>query len=168
VPFLQALAKRKADLTGVEVLILGSGDALPACQSLVRDARLEGVVKFAGALPRPAMLAALAEAVIGVLPLWDNRLNRARFPLKMLDYLACGCAVAASDTGMARAVLRDGETALLSPPGDMDRLVENVLRLARDAALRDRLALNGRQLVQEYDEPAVCSRWQAALEQPAG
>lgn len=162
-PFLRALARRKADLAGLEIAILGGGDALPACQALAREAGLEGVVKFAGVLPRPAMLAALAEAEIGVLPLWDNRLNRARFPLKLLDYLACGCAVAASNTGMAQAVLRDGETGLLSPAGDMDRLVENVLQLARDTALRERIATSGRRLVQAYDEPVVCARWQAAL-----
>ena len=161
-PFLRALAKRKADVAGIEIIILGGGDALTACRALARETGLDNVT-FTGAMTRPAMLAALAEAEIGVLPLWDNRLNRARFPLKMLDYLACGCAMAASDTGMAHEVLRDGETALLSPAGDMDRLVENVARLARDAALRERLALNGCQLAKEYDEEPVCSRWLAAL-----
>ena len=162
-PFLRALALRKADLAGLEIVILGGGDALPACRQLVAEAGLGGLVRFTGALPRAAMLAALAEAEIGVLPLWDNRLNRARFPLKLLDYLACGCAVAASATGMAQAVLRDGDSGLLSPPGDMARLVENVLRLARDPTLRHRLAGNGRRLVQDYDASVVCARWEATL-----
>jgi hypothetical protein len=34
-PFLRALARRQADLAGLEIVILGGGDALLACQALV-------------------------------------------------------------------------------------------------------------------------------------
>jgi len=110
------------------------------------------------------MLAALQESPVAVLPLWDTRLNRARFPLKMLDYLACGCAVAASKAGMAKEVLTQGETALLSEQGNMDALLGDVLKLSNDVALQERLSSRGSQLVKQYDEEAVCAQWMSVLE----
>ena len=163
VPLLQSLVQRRAEFKDVDFWIMGDGDALPECQRLVDQAGLSPQVHFTGRLARPEMLARLCEADIGLLPLWDNRLNRARFPLKLLDYLACGCAMAASDTGMAHAVLQHDQTALLSPAGDMNQLLDNVLILAGNEGLRRRLSTAGRTRVQDYAEDAVCERWMNLL-----
>jgi len=129
----------------------------------VASSGLDEVVTFTGRLDRAAMLDELVRADVSVLPLNDTRLDRARFPLKMLDALASGCALAASDVGMVHDTLTDGETARLSPPGDMDALVSNVLELAADPDLRRRLSKAGGELVRDYDEDVVCGRWMALL-----
>jgi glycosyltransferase involved in cell wall biosynthesis len=163
IPFLEALASRKQECAGLEFWIMGDGDALPECRRLVENGGLAPFVHFTGSLPRRDMLDALVESPVAILPLWDNRLNRARFPLKMLDYLACGCAIAASNTGMAREALRHGETALLSEPGNMNALIHDVLVLARDPNLRERLRARGATLVRDYDENVVCEKWMQLL-----
>jgi glycosyltransferase involved in cell wall biosynthesis len=163
VPLLQALARRRADCDGIDFLVIGDGDSLDECRQLVATTAMGDVVRFTGQLSRAAMLDELVHSDVSVLPLRDIRLDRARFPLKMLDALACGNALAASDTGMARETLTDGETALLSPAGDMDALVDDILELAAKPDLRTRLSKAGLELVRDYDEDVVCGRWMALL-----
>lgn len=163
-PLLEALARRRDAVAGLDFQIMGDGDRLDTCKEFVAKNGLENIVHFTGRLDRPRMLAALQESPVAVLPLWDTRLNRARFPLKMLDYLACGCAIVASKAGMAKEVLTHGETALLSEPGNMDALLDDVLKLSNDTALRERLSSHGMQLVKQYDEEAVCAQWMSVLE----
>lgn len=163
---IRILARRRTEMTGLEMVILGGGDELPVCRKVVHELGMEGLIHLTGPLSRPAVLSALSGMAIGVLPLWEDRVNRARFPLKLLDYLACGCAIAASDTGMARDVLRHRQTAMLSPAADFNRLVDHVFELARSPALCERLSANGLELIRQFDEDAVCARWMQALEWP--
>lgn len=51
----------------------------------------------------------------------------------------CGCAIAVSDNFGHREFAIDGETALVSPVGDVEALAANIVRLAKDAELRGRL-----------------------------
>ena len=163
VPLLEALARRHAELSGIDFEVIGDGDALEECRRVVARTGLADVVRFTGQLDRAAMLDELVRSDVSVVPLRDTRLDRARFPLKMLDALACGSALAASDIGMARATLTDGESALLSPAGDMDALVNDVLELAANPELRLRLSKAGRELARDYDEAVVCDRWMELL-----
>jgi glycosyltransferase involved in cell wall biosynthesis len=160
-PFLEALARRRSQCSRLEISVIGDGDALPACRAA--GAGLGDVVRFTGHVERDTMLRLLRESDIGVIPLQDDRVNRARFPLKLLDYLACGCAIAASNVGTVRHVLTNGRTALLSAPGDMDALVGDVLTLAADGDVRARLAEAGATIVRDYDEDVVCGRWLQVL-----
>lgn len=161
---IRVLARRRSEIGGMELVIAGGGDELESCRRLVGELGMEETIHLPGPLPRTALLSALSEMAVGVLPMWDNRVNRARFPLKLLDYLACGCAIAASDVGMAHETLTNGQTALLSPPGDMNRLVDSILEMVRSPLLCSRLAVNGLELVRKYDEEVVCSRWMQALQ----
>ena len=156
---LMALARRRADCGGLDVRFIGDGEALEECRRIVAREGLGDVVQLMGHLDRPEMLRELVQADVGVLPLHDTRVDRARFPLKMLDALACGAALAASDVGMARDTLTHRESALLSPAGDMDALVGDVLELAASPELRARLSMAGRELVSRFDVDVVCARW---------
>lgn len=60
-------------------------------------------------------------------------------PLKVLEYLATGRAIVASRIGQVQQLVRDGETGLLVPPGDVATLVRQIRCLAADGALRRRL-----------------------------
>jgi glycosyltransferase-like protein len=72
------------------------------------------------------------------------------FGLAALEALAAGLPVVASDLAVFRTFLTDGESALLCPVGDAERLGASLARLARDAQLRDRLRSGGREVVRAY------------------
>ena len=85
----------------------------------------------------PSDLAAIAD--VFVLPsLWEG------LPLALLEAAALGRPIVASDIDGVREVVRDGETALLVPPGDPARLADAVVRLLEDGDLAAKLGARAR------------------------
>jgi glycosyltransferase involved in cell wall biosynthesis len=81
--------------------------------------------------------------------------------LKILEYLASGVPVVTTPVGAEGLPLVDGETALVSPPGDA---AAETVRTLREADLRERLSENGRDLaVSEFSWGATLASYDAAI-----
>lgn len=63
-------------------------------------------------------------------------------PLKLVEYMAAGKAIVATNLPSIQEIVRDGETALLCPPDRPERWAAALDRLGRDGALRARLGRN--------------------------
>jgi glycosyltransferase involved in cell wall biosynthesis len=70
--------------------------------------------------------------------------RREGLSLALLEAMRAGKPIVATDVGDTRGALVDGESALLVPPGQPERLLEAVLTLRRDPALVIRLGRNAR------------------------
>lgn len=68
-------------------------------------------------------------------------------PTKLFEYMAVGKGIVASELGQIGEVLEHKKTAWLVQPGDIEGLVEGILRLAQDANLRKQLGQNARKEV---------------------
>ena len=66
------------------------------------------------------------------------------FPVSILEAMAAGLPVVASDVGGVGEAVVDGETGFLVPPGDPDALAEALARLVADPLLRQLLGEAGR------------------------
>ena len=66
------------------------------------------------------------------------------------EAMACGAALASTDSGGVRAYAEHGKTALLSDAGDPRLLADNVLRLLADRELRHRIARQGLSNIQQF------------------
>jgi glycosyltransferase involved in cell wall biosynthesis len=83
----------------------------------------------------------LARASVVVVPFLRSAMTeRHTSPLKAFEAMAAGRPIVASDLPSSREVLRDGENALLVPPGDTAALAAALRRLAEEPALAARLA----------------------------
>jgi glycosyltransferase involved in cell wall biosynthesis len=81
----------------------------------------------------------LAAFDIYALPsLWES------LPIGLLEAMAMGLPVVASDTGGVREAVLHGETGLLHPVGDVEALADGLERLLRDPELRLRMGDAGR------------------------
>ena len=86
-------------------------------------------------------------------------------PNKVFQALACGTPVVTADTPGARELLRDGESALLVPPGDPAALADALRRLAGDAELAQRIGAGGHTAYLEHASEAVLGRrWRGLVE----
>jgi glycosyltransferase involved in cell wall biosynthesis len=121
----------------LHLLVVGDGPLRSEVGRLA--AELPGRVTFTGAVPLEEMPALVRGMDIAVAPY--PPLERFYFsPLKILDAMACGVANIASDIGQVPQLLRDGDTGLLVPPGDVGALAHALRTLADAPALRAQLA----------------------------
>jgi glycosyltransferase involved in cell wall biosynthesis len=80
------------------------------------------------------------------------------FGMVFLEAMSLERPVAALDNGGTPEVVVDGETGLLSAPGDADGLAANILRLIGDPDLRAQLGRAGRRRAVEVFTPAAMAR----------
>lgn len=86
-------------------------------------------------------LADLATFDVGLVPLHDSPFERAKFPFKLLQYLALGVAPVAARVGTATQVIQHGENGLLA--GSHQEWVDALERLVLDTAARRRIGQAG-------------------------
>jgi glycosyltransferase involved in cell wall biosynthesis len=90
-------------------------------------------------------------------------------PNKAFQALACGTPLVTADTPAARELLRDGESALLVPPGDPQALAGAVRRLAADAELARTIGAGGLAAYRDRASEAVLgARWLGLIERLLG
>ena len=73
------------------------------------------------------------------------------FGIVLIEAMAAGTPVVASDLEAFRRVLDDGEAGVLFPVGDADALAEALVGLLADRERRRQLAVRGSRVVQAYD-----------------
>jgi glycosyltransferase involved in cell wall biosynthesis len=112
-------------------------------------------------LPREYWSAGCALGIFGT----SDKAQRV-IPNKAYHALACGAPLITADTAAARELLRDGDSALLVPPGDPDALAEAMRRVAADPELARALSRSGREVYEaEASEEVLGARWRSLLEE---
>ena len=124
----------------------------------------EGVqVEFTGELPNPAAIERIRTAGIAIAPLLDSPNYRDSAPTKILEYLALGLPVVASDLPGIRILVTGLEAVELVPPGDpgeLARAIEDLL----DPAVRQTAAAQAPLVRQRYRWPGeTVSRFYLSL-----
>jgi glycosyltransferase involved in cell wall biosynthesis len=85
-------------------------------------------------------------------------------PNKAFQALACGTPLVTAETPAAQELLRDGESALLVPPGDPHALASALRRLAADEELARRLSIGGLAAYREHaSEDVLGARWRGLI-----
>lgn len=137
--------------------VVGDGPARPAVAAAL--APLADRVDWRGALDADALAEAYRDADILVWP----AVNEA-FGMALLEAQAAGRPVIAGDGGGVPAIVRDGETGLLTPVGDAAAFADAAARLIADRALRQRLGARAAQTVRDrHALPAAATTLDAAL-----
>jgi glycosyltransferase involved in cell wall biosynthesis len=83
-----------------------------------------------------------------------------QYPISLVEGMAAGCAVAATDVGDIRNIVASSNRDFIVPRDDEDALASAIRRLANDAALRKALGTdNAARAFAEYDERLMFSRY---------
>ncbi len=149
-------------LPGRRLWLLG-GDA--AAQAQVREfASEQGVaerVELVGYVPTAEVRAWYGRVRVGVcpLPLGESDIaEQFTSPLKLLEMMACGTPIVATDLPTVRALVTHGETALLAPPSKPQALAHAICTLLEQPALAQQLADAARKAVAQYTWPQRARR----------
>ena len=122
----------------LEVRVIGSGQLNGAMDDRPPNVEWVEWIEYDD-LPREYWGAGCALGIFGT----SDKALRV-IPNKAYHALACGAPLITADTPAARELLRDGENALLVPPGDPAALAEAMRRLAADPELGRALSRGGR------------------------
>jgi glycosyltransferase involved in cell wall biosynthesis len=142
---IRALKILQAQWPSARLTIAGSGPEEGRLRQLVTDLDLGDTVRFAGRLDRDAMAALYRSADILLNPsLADN------MPNSVLESLASGVPVVATNVGGVPYIVQDNVTALLVPVADPPAMAAACLRILRDDNLWRRLSTAGSVEVQRY------------------
>lgn len=137
---VRALARVRARPFSAQ--IVGDGPDQGGVEAEVRELGLESAVELSG--PRGDVPELLAQADVFVLA---SRSEGG--PISILEAMAAGLPVVASDVGGVGDLVADGATGLLVPPADPDALAAALDRVLADPELRRRLGAAGRERARE-------------------
>ena len=80
------------------------------------------------------------------------------FGLPSMEAMACRCSLVTTDTGGCLEYAINGQTALVSPPRDINALSQNLIRLLDDEVLLKALSENGYRKAHEFNWKENCDR----------
>ena len=124
--------------------IVGRGRSRPRkiLSKQIRKTGVEGSVIVQPAVPHHEIPALIAEADICAAPLGfnDRNVTQGACPIKVLEYMAGGRPLIASNLPIVRELAREDVDALLFSPNDSDDFAKQALTLLDDFELSKRLA----------------------------
>jgi glycosyltransferase involved in cell wall biosynthesis len=149
---IQAFARVRPLQKQMKLAIVGSGPVLPELQSLAKQA---GVLEDCIWEPATAEVPQwLRNFDIFVLPSLNEALSNS-----LMEAMACGCAVIASNVGGNPELVAHQERGLLFEPRSADALAGMLRELIQDADLRQRLAKSGENFIRgRFSREASVSR----------
>lgn len=152
--FLQALARLDGQVQGV---IVGDGDLRPVYEQQAADSGVP--VTFAGRVEQSDLPDFYRLASLTVLP--SLTMGEA-FGLVLLESLACGTPVIASNLPGVRTVVEPGSDGLLVEPGDVTGLANAINKLISDPVAARQMGERGRErIVRLYDWSEIGGRLEA-------
>jgi glycosyltransferase involved in cell wall biosynthesis len=141
-----------------ELLLLGgTPDEGPEAALPVLSAA-EGHATLLGTRPPEQMPAIYATADVFCLPSWWEAM-----PLSVLEAMASGLSVVATDVGDTRRAIEDGTTGRVVPVKSTQELAEALKGLLTDSDLRQSFGAAGRARVEKFFSSEVTARGVSAL-----
>jgi phosphatidylinositol alpha-mannosyltransferase len=148
----ERLARRFDDLSFV---VVGAGADADAVDAVPRDVRDR--IVMVGAVPNRDLHAYHGIADVSIAPATGHE----SFGVILVEALAAGVPVVATDIPGYREVIRDDVDGVLVTPGDDAALAEGVARVLDDPALAERLVQSGRTRARAFSWESVTPRIEA-------
>lgn len=139
---------------GARLVVVGEG---PESERLSRLYAHLGAVEWRGRVSEEAKAQVLAESDVVCVP----SLGGESFGVVLLEAMAAGAAVVASDLPSYRSVAEAGKEALFFPPGDHAALAKAMRRLLGDRPLAARLGEAGRARAGSFSPERLAARYEA-------
>lgn len=134
------ILKKRPD---VQFLIVGEGKSKGRLIELAKRLEITDSVSFTGGI-RDVIPPLSVMDVFAFPAFWQEP-----FGLSVLEAMACGKPVVASNVGGIYAMVKDGENGFLVPPRESEALADAILRLLDDKELASRMGRAGRKIASE-------------------
>ena len=155
---IDAAPKIAAQVPGVKFLLVGEGPCLPDLIEQCKSLGMRQDTIFAGFREDVAEILSVCDVAV-VPSLYES------FGFAVLEAMLMGKPVVGTNVEGIPELLADGETGLLVPPADPDKLAEAIIDLLRDRAKAHRMGENGKQRSQRFSFDATLAKTKALYEE---
>lgn len=139
--FLQAAIEILGKRDDVTFLVIGEGPNAEACQAMVPE-KYRAYIRFPGNVTPVESL--INTFTVGVLATFTEGISNT-----IMEYMALGKPVVASDGGGTREILIDGETGFLCKVSDATDLAEKIMSLLNSRPLAEKMGAAGKKRIHE-------------------
>lgn len=144
----------------VHFLVVGEGPERPVLEALAKSSKVDRRVHFSGPVRHEELPSLLSACDVLVQPSTGEE----AFGISVVEGMACGLAVLASDNGGLPEIVVDGTTGRLLPPGDASAWRTAIAALLADRQILRRWAEAGRaRAVEQFTWAANATRLEALI-----
>lgn len=141
--FVAALESNPALSDHLRLVLVGDGALRAECEKVLRDAGLSGLAWFAG--ERADIPAVMRGLDVFVLPSLVEGISNT-----ILEAMASGLPVLATDVGGNADLVRDGVTGVIVPAGDVAALARALVAVSSERETARTMGREGRKRVEQY------------------
>lgn len=134
--------------------IMGEGNEQANLEALVGKLNLKNNVEFIGRVPREKTAPYYQEASLFVLPSLNEGMSNA-----MLEALASGLPIVATDTGGTKELVKDGENGMIIKMKDADDIAQKIEKMITDEKLRNEMGRKSRELAENMSWEKVAKEY---------
>jgi len=148
-------------------MIVGGGYRLEELRRMGKVLGIGEKVIFTGSVPHHLVPRYITSCDIGVACFENNEITLCKSPLKIVEYLASGKPIVASNVGEVRRMV--GGAGLLVQPGDVKGLSDGIMKLLQNPLLREKLGKAARERAESrYNWKATAENILRAYQQATG
>jgi glycosyltransferase involved in cell wall biosynthesis len=140
------LIKAVHNIHETQLIVIGEGPERSKLEALIYEKKLQNRVHLIGILSRKEVFSFLKHADLFVLNSTYEGL-----PHIVLEAMAAGTPVVATDTGGTGELVQDGYNGILVPPSDPEFLESSIKEILRDENLKKNLVQNGYATLKKFD-----------------
>lgn len=141
---LQAVFNVKSVIPNIILYVAGKGEEEAALIKIVEDLGLENYVKFLGFISEDKHLY-YNSADVFILPSRNES-----FGIVLLEAMACGTPVIASNVGGIPDIVKHGKNGLLFESENVDDLTRKIILLLKDKTLRHEMSMKGLETAKSF------------------
>ena len=150
---VRAFLRVRAAKPRARLCVVGDGAQRVRCQQMIPSSIRHDAL-FVGHVDEAEKPRYFASADLFVAP----NVGGESFGIVLLEAMAAGVPIVASDIPGFRTVMRDGQHGRFVPPGDAAALADAIQTLLSNGKLRQAMSSEGRRRAAEYDWPEVADR----------
>jgi len=160
---ISAIAKLRKQFPDIHLFVVGTGDYEKELRSQATSLGVEKSVEFCGFVSEARKKELMQMAWIGA-----QTSTIEGWGLGVIEAAACGTPTVASDSPGLRESVRDGETGILVPHGDVEALQNKISCLLTDTALRETMGTEARAWARQFSWKEMAHHSLKFLERATG
>lgn len=138
----------------IKLVIVGDGNERSSLEHLVRGLGLSNKVFFTGPVEHTNVLEYYQKANIFVLPSLNEGMSNT-----MLEALACGLPLIATDTGGTKELIKDDKNGFIVKLRDSNDIVEKIEKFLLDKNLEERMGKESSELSKKFDWNVIANEY---------